>query len=694
MKLYGLFFVTILCFISTGQSEWLVKNSAGDSVFIILDNGNTGILTKPGTLLDINGVIKIRESAVENAVYMSDADGKIQPVTLGGDLEGPAAALIVSGLRGKTVSAGLPNDGSILKWSQAENSWILSADEQAASNGNAITSVSGGQGLTGTGTEGDIILRAEPDQPLWNGQAIQSSPVLDQAPSASHQFIIFNGSAWEPSGTPQTAMWNAGFFQGIPIDAPAPQDSQILAVEDGAWKAPYATTDAVWNASRLQNKNISSATPTTGQVLWFRNDANSWTPGPSVGDPSWNASYLMDHPIETTAPLNGQLLLFQDTGGEEKWAPGPLQSSPVYNALQLNGNTVSDAAPARDQQVMEYYHDEWHAGPTVTDPVWNAGQWQGVNLAATVPDIGDVFAYRTDSGAWDPRININEPHWNANQIAGIDVDEQAPSNGQMLQFKEDASGSRWAPGIHYTSTPGFGAGYLYNQPVSATEPDKEGQILVFENGEWVPGPAVSEPTWNLGRLNVRGVSSLEPTAGQALRFRSDANSWYPRDYDPNSNAYNAGYIVSVPVVSTLPQDGELLAALDDNGTMKWAPRYLASNALYSAAQVQGVDVANTQPSEGQLLQYDETSQAFIPGAKSSEAIWNVIMLQGVEVSGTTPQSGHVLAFINNQWTPVDPSTLTQSGQSVNWLDDQQNKIEQSDLYHQQAKEFIKEYKLK
>jgi hypothetical protein len=547
--------------------------------------------------------------------------------------------------------------------------------------------VGGTNGLTGYGTEGDITLDAQVDQPLWRAQALQSQPISTQSPASSARFLIFDGTAWNSQGTSQTAMWDAGFLQGTPINIPSPADSQVLIYENGEWQAPYASTDAVWNASRLQGRNIGSSGIGDRQVLWFRGDAVAWMAGPSVDSPTWNASQLLGQEVEPTDPVAGQLFVYQDVAGVYKWAPGPFASTPAYNAGSLRGTPVSGQAPTGDLQVLEFDQGEWRSGPSVNDPVWNAGRLQGKTLATTVPSTGSVFAFRTDANAWDPRVNIDDPIWNASELAGVDVDTQPPVPGQLFMFRDNVDGQRWAPGTHYTSEPSFAAGYLNDEPIANVEPDKEGQVLVFENGQWTPGPAVSEPVWNLGRLNVKGIGSAGPSVGQALRFRGDAQVWYPRSYDPNSNSYNAAFVHSNPISSVPPQDGHLLSARDDNGTLEWAPIFKPDSAVYVANQIRGVELSVTVPLQGQILQYNATEQKYEPGPQTGDAIWNADRLQGIPVSANSPNVGDVLTFTNNEWTPVNPSSHGY-GQSVEWFETQKTKIENTDIGLKSAREFL------
>ncbi len=675
---------------SLANAQWMVKDSQGDTLMIIQNDGNVGIQTSPRGPLDINGVIKVRENATINAIYVSDDNGVLEITTIDGDIQAPVSDMTVTGIQSRATSADVPSEGDILKWNSLQNQWLVVPDESAQNTGDAITSLGGTNGLTGYGTEGDITLDAQVDQPMWNAQALQNQTISSQSPATSARFLVFDGTTWNPAGTSQTAMWDAGFLQGTPINIPSPADSQVLLFEEGEWRAPYATTDAAWNASRLRGKNIGTSSVTTGQVLWFRGDANAWMSGPSVESPTWNASQLQGQEIDTTDPVPGQLFVYQDVAGVYKWASGPSASTPVFNAGALRGTPVSDQAPAGDLQVLEFDQGEWRSGPAVNAPVWNAGRLQGKAIATTVPSTGNVFAFRTDANAWDPRVNVDDPIWNASEMAGIDIDTQAPDPGQLFMFKDNVDGQRWAPGTHYVSEPAFAVGFLYNQPIASVEPDKEGQILVFDNGQWTPGPAISEPVWNLGRLNVKGVGSAAPSVGQALRFRGDAQVWYPRSYDPAANSYNAAFIQSMPISSVSPQDGHLLSARDNGGTLEWGPIFKPDSAVYVASHIHGIGLSVTAPLEGQSIQYNTTELLYEPGPKSSDAVWDAASLQGIPISTQSPQVGDVLTFTNNEWTPIDPS-LHGYGQSVEWFDGQKAKIKDTDILQSQAREFLQKY---
>lgn len=562
-------------------------------------------------------------------------------ITLMGDAGGTMAATIVKGLQGRTISVAAPTDGQTLKWNAGSSQW-----EPGLPN---VTLAGDTMGPAGT-----TVVRA-----------LQGRGISATAPSNA-QALIWNGTSnqWEP-GSPNTILSGdatviAGStvvrgLQGRSVSATAPSNAQALTWNSTSnqWEPGTPGTTLTGDASgpasntvvtALQGRPVANKSATNGQALTWNGTSNQWEPSmPAItlgGDAQGAAGSAMvtgiqGRSVASTTPASGQALMWN--GGTNRWEPTAVGSNiagdvngPLANAVvqKLQGRAISAAGPSDGQALT-----------------WNGAlqQWQPGSVTSTIS--GDAAG---PAGATTVKA-----------LQGRAVSANAPADGQSLRW--NGAANQWEPGTAGTTLSGDAAGPpsatvvqgLQGRTISITAP-ADGQALKWNGtlNQWEPATLAGDAAGAFGNTLVKGlqghaVSAVAPSDGQALEWNAGLNQWTPGSPNVMVAGDGGGTTSSLivkglqgrPVAASVPSDGQTLRW---NGTLnQWEPAGPAAN--YSAAFVSQTNFTIAGTAHGYttpnlLVQcYDMGSSIVIPSSVSVNS-----STYDVTIGFRSPQSGRCL----------------------------------------------------
>ncbi|MBT3800535.1 MAG: hypothetical protein HOG05_05235 [Bacteroidetes bacterium] len=647
--------------------------------------------------------LKLKTGAANGAVLISDSFGNSSWQIAGGDVNGNYANLTVVGIQGNPVSAGVPINGQILKWNSLSSSWEIASDNVG------ITSISGGAGITVSGTNID----ADSNKAIWNANQLQGSMLTNIAPSADGQVLKWNTltSTWElgvdnntatiyNAGSGMTlngstfnadsnrALWNANQLYGTAITSTlAPADGEILKWNgtSNQWEAATdggntytsgtgititgTTIDAnastsMWNANQISGTAVAgSISPADGEILKWNGTSNQWEVAADAG-----TTYTGGSGIDITGTT-----IDADT------------AAPKWNANLLYGTAISNTLTPASGDVLKYIGTEWVAstdnvnayvggtGITLTGltidadnetALWNARKLQSVSISSATPGNNQVLLFDSTAGVWKPATFAVTGATTFVSGAGMNISQTGSTvtftNTGDTNSTDDITNSTAAGGDLSGTYPNPSVIGLQGQTLTATAPSIDGQILKWNN---------ITSTWELGVDNNTGTTY---TAGNGIDITGTTVSTV---ISSNSGlAFNAAELEVNPGTG-LSLSGGLLNA--QTTIAQWN-----ANQLYGTAVSSGL-----APSADQVLTWNGTSSQWeaatasgatysagagmtLTGttfdADSNRAIWNANQLYGTAVSNTlSPAAGQVLTWngISNQWEATTASGATYSAGS-------------------------------
>ena len=432
-----------------------------------INNGDLGtngqVLSSTGTGTDwvsLGSVIPDATTSVKGILQLTN------------DLSGTAAAPVVSGLQGTSVSTTAPATGQILKFDGSN--WAPAAAPAADNLGNHIATADlnlGNNGInngdlgtngqvlasTGTGTDWVSLGSITPDAtsavkgilqltndlsgtaaaPVVSG--LQGTSVSTTAP-ATGQILKFDGSNWAPAAAPTadnlgnhiaTADLNLGnnginngdlgtngqllsstgtgtdwvSVSSVMPDATTSVKGMLQLTNDlgGTATAPLVTG--------LQGNAVATTTPTNGQVLTF--NGTNWAPAAATGDNLGNHTAGQNLTMgsfgisDVNSQLGGNTQILSSTGTGVDWIDNtaPAAGTATHNTLRWNGTAwVESSALTNDDSKVTTTGDLQVGGAAYNDAAYNAGSTTTIdfsksNLAYTSASPGSFTLNNLKNGA-------------------------------------------------------------------------------------------------------------------------------------------------------------------------------------------------------------------------------------------------------------------------------------------------------
>jgi hypothetical protein len=218
-------------------------------------------------------------------------------------------------------------------------------------------------------------------------------------------------------------------------------------------------------------------------------------------------------PVSATAPIEGQVMIFQ----EGQWRPAalPASSPNISTDILLFGDVIGPSNNTKIQMIQDKVI-------AATDPIegqallFKGGQWRPAALPARSPNIStDIPLFGDVIG---PSNNTKIQMIQGKVIAATD-----PIEGQVMIFQ----GGQWRPAALPASPPNISTDIplfgdvigpsnntkvqmIHGKVIADTAPI-EGQALLFQGGQWTP----ASPTYSIIAAGIFSVTGQrKPDLGQ------------------------------------------------------------------------------------------------------------------------------------------------------------------------------------
>jgi hypothetical protein len=275
-------------------------------------------------------------------------------------------------------------------------------------------------------------------------------------------------------------------------------------------------TAVIWAASSIAGYPVSANSPGAYDILVFFNGqwvASSVPTGAGGANPDGDTYYIQFK--------NGILLSALDTA----------QYDPTISGVRARGisattyyNLPNDVSTALTSHVASAVH--WELS-TLDNRYLNAS---GDTASSSRFVVSSIIASSIHASSYS-NLPSGAAVWNANRLNGISISQTAPTGGQILAY----DGNVWVP-----------SGSISLGTISATNLGGTNIVGSKVNVTDISAVSVSAETYlNLPLANassLRGftVSSLTPSAGQALVYSSSVEAWAPgyRIYQSSSAPNN------------------------------------------------------------------------------------------------------------------------------------------------------------
>ena len=587
---------------SAGETFLKTDGPAGQNIYVCTQSN----------LWSLQGANIPGVTGFANMVLATDGTALIWKA-LGGDISGPPAAVTVSRLQGRTVSAATPSGGQALAWNGTSSQWepqsvgfgqitgtIVDAQVGAGINATKI-----GAGTVGNTAFGYLANVTSDLQTQLNGKA-----------ASSHT----HSAAGDASGSLPTLTVTG--LQGRAIASTAPSNGQSLVwnsstsqwqptFQSGGVSAVFGRAGAITAQSGDYSFGQVSGTITDAQVGTGINAAKI-----GAGTVSNTAfGYLANVVADVQAQLNSKAATNQALVGD---AGGTLAATTV---TALRNRSVSASAPANGQTL-----------------VWNGtlSQWEPQNQAGGVPSVfGRTGAVTAQSG-----------DYSFAQITGTVGDSQVSTG---INANKIGGGT--------VSSTTFG--YLGNV-TSDVQAQLNGKAASSHTHTLTGDVGGALATTTVTALQNRAVAATAPANGQALVWNSSLSQWQPQNQASGVSSVNGrtGAVTAqtgdyaFSQISGTATDSQISTGINANkigtGTVGNAAfGYLANVSSDLQAQLNG------KASTGQAAAGDLSGTLGSP---------TVAAIQNRPVATTAPLDGQALVWngATGQWRPLAPAGGTSS----------------------------------
>lgn len=347
--------------------------------------------------------------------------------------------------------------------------------------------------------------------------------------------------------------------------------------------------------------------------------------------------------------------------------------SSLYNGLDLGRYMVS--VGGLDQPSSFWTVDSTNGGRMTLVEAPRAGEL--ISIRSVVGNgYPTLYSFRSTSIGYGVKILVTTTNWNSYE-PGIFITAFAGPNSWMSGKVTNVTLNSATVSINSIAGSGTFSNwtirYGSSLNISSTIPN-QGQSLIFNGAEWVPGvaavdattlggypisigvPSPSEAlTWNgttwtnaqpnAFRLQSYDISPQAPNPGQALAW--DSYNWIPTDVD--AVKIRGNYVADIP-----PGNGNVLVW--NLAYNYWEPLDITAT---NATQLQSRDILDARPATGQPLVWNDMVEFWEPGIPLSA---DSIKIWSRNIADIVPSNDQVLTWkqSNNQWEPGTPSTNAES----------------------------------
>ncbi|MCU1234472.1 MAG: hypothetical protein JWP63_2439 [Candidatus Solibacter sp.] len=535
---------------------------------------------------------------------------------LGGDIGGPAGAVVVGGLSGRKLSGLAPLDGQFLKWNGTLQQWEATTLAGALSvfgRTGAIAAQTGDYSfpqISGTVAGSQLPAAAGDLSGALPGPTvvkIQGRPIAATTPLTG-QVLGWDGAQWMPQSAVAGVTSLFGRTGAVIAQSGDYTFGQIAGTVASA-QLPAAGGDLSGaltsvTVAKLQGRTVSSAIPTTGQFL------------------GWNGTLWIPQTVSA-----GVTSTFGRTGAITA-------QSGDYVFAQISGTVASAQLPA------------------------SGGDLSGMLTAATVnriqnrlvsslpPSTGHVLTW--DGTQWGPSAagGVTTMFGRTGAVAAQAGDYSFPqisgtvAGGQLPTAGGDLSGALSAATV----------ARIQNRAVAVTSPTT-GQVLGWDGTQWTPQTVAGGVTSTFGRTGAITAQTGDYSFGQISG--SVAGAQLPAaggDLNGTLSGARVTGLQNRPVASSVPATG---AVLSWDGT-QWTPQTFTAGGVTS--MLGRVGAVTAQSGDYNFAQISgPVAAAQLPAAAGdlSGALGTptVAGLQNRPVASSVPGVGQVLTWNGSQWAP-------------------------------------------
>ncbi|MEO0469012.1 MAG: tail fiber domain-containing protein [Bacteroidota bacterium] len=556
-------------------------------------DADVGIVYSGGTGIDVMGGL------ITNTGDTDPSDDITTSTTASGDVSGTFPNLDVVAIQGNGVSNTTPTNGQFLVFNGTQ--WVPGADNNTTYTAGTGLSLSGtvfantgdtdaSDDITNTTAAGGDLSGTFPNPSVV---AIQGETVTNNAP-ANNEILKYNGTEWALA-TDENTTYTAGAGLGLSgtsfVNLGDTDPTDDLTDTSTAGGDASGTFSAL-TVTGLQNEPVANITPTNGQVLKY--NGAQWVPDADAGVTYTGGAGIdvMGTVITNTGDTNAadDITTSSLAGGD---ASGNFAALTVTG---LQGESITNAAPANGQ-ILKYNGAQW-ALSADDNTAYTGGTGIDV-MGTTITNTGDT----------DPSDDLTNTSvaggdasgtFDALTVTGLQnqaVSTTVPTNGQFLVF----NGTEWVPGADNNTTYTAGTGIDVMGTVISNTGDTDATDDIVIGTAAAGDLSGSYPAPTVAAIQGNPVSATAPNVGEVLEWNGSA--WVP-GIDNGAN-YVGGAGIDVTGL-TISNTGDTDASDDITTSTAAAGDLSGTYPAPTVSAIQGETVSNVSPTTNQILKYNGT----------------------------------------------------------------------------------------